>query len=239
MKNILILFLLGVLTLFSGLFIVDEREVAVIAHSAKDSKVYPTGIHWNLPFYGDFNYVYLNQRNSFVTIELNNISNHQTELAKLDIAWSVIDPVKYVNYLNQYGRKKFDENMTAVIENEILASIVKEVATDAQLISYLNNQTFNVIDTKSGVKISTVKVSSIKIMNAYASNESQAKLSIESAYSEAILIVQNANKEKQQALDKLKTQNPQFYNYYSLIRQYQMTAKNKNDVPSFDKLYSR
>ena len=239
MKNILILFLLGVLILFSGLFIVDERENVVIIHSAKDSKVYSTGIHWNLPFYGDFSYVYLNQRNSFITIELNNISKHQTELAKLDIAWSVIDPVKYVNYLNQYGRKKFDENMVAVIESEILASIVKEVATDAQLISYLNNQTFNIIDTKSGIKISTVKVSSIKIMNAYTNNESQAKLSAESAYSEAILIVQNANKEKQQALDKLKAQNPQFYNYYSLIRQYQMTAKNKNDVPAFDKLYSR
>jgi hypothetical protein len=106
------------------------------------------------------------------------------------------------------------------------------------MISYLKNNPINILDVNSGIKISSVNVSEIKLISR-SSSESLPQLSAESAYSEAILIVQNANKEKQQALDKLKMQNPEFYNYYSLIRQYQMTAKNKSDVPAFDKLYSR
>lgn len=238
MKNVLILFLLGILLLFSGIFIVDEREVVVITHSVKDSKIYSTGIHWNLPFYGEISYVYKNERNNFVLIELDNSVTKQFEQMKLNIVWSVNDPIKYVNYLNQYGRKKFDENMADIIQTRVIGSTIKQVSNDVDLISYLKNNPINILDVNSGIKISSVNVSEIKLISR-SSSESLPQLSAESAYSEAILIVQNANKEKQQALDKLKMQNPEFYNYYSLIRQYQMTAKNKSDVPAFDKLYSR
>ncbi len=239
MKNVLIVFLLAVLVLFSGLFIVDEREVVVITHSPKDSKVYTTGIHWNLPFYGQFNYVFVNQRNSHILIELSNESTNQKELVKFNVSWLVQDPVVYVNYLNLNNRKKFEETMANFIEVKILASIVAQISSDADLIRLLNNKQLNIEDPELGIKIASLDVSEIEAIKQTVKNQPNSDLSAESAYAKAISIMQDTNKQKQQTLNKLKAENPEFYSYYSLIRQYQMTAKNKNEVPPFDKLYSR
>ncbi|AUR51738.1 hypothetical protein [Aquella oligotrophica] len=239
MKNVLIIFLLGVLVLFSGLFIVDEREVVVITHSPKDSKVYTTGIHWNLPFYGQFNYVYVNQRNSHVLIELSNESTNQKELVKFNVTWAVQDPVVYVNFLNLNNRKKLEENMANFIESKILTNVVAQISSDVDLIKLLNSKQVNIQNPELGIKIISLDVSEIDVIRQTVKNQSNSDLSAESAYAKAISIMQETNKQKQQTLDKLKAENPEFYSYYSLIRQYQMTAKNKNEVPPFDKLYSR
>lgn len=239
MKNVLIIFLLGVLVLFSGLFIVDEREVVVITHSPKDSKVYTTGIHWNLPFYGQFNYVYVNQRNSHILIELSNESTNQKELVKFNVTWAVQDPVVYVNFLNLNNRKKLEENMANFIESKILTNVVAQISSDVDLIKLLNSKQVNIQNPELGIKIISLDVSEIDVIRQTVKNQSNSDLSAESAYAKAISIMQETNKQKQQTLDKLKAENPEFYSYYSLIRQYQMTAKNKNEVPPFDKLYSR
>lgn len=77
-----------IILLLSSLIVVDESQEAVVKNS-KTVNLYKTGIHMVIPLINQITYIYMNERTSRVTMELEN--GH----IELMLSWHVIDPVKY------------------------------------------------------------------------------------------------------------------------------------------------
>ena len=239
MKNILIIFLLVIVIIFSGVFIVDEREVAVITGDSNTAKVYSTGVHWHLPMYGNFSYIYMNQRDSYLALTITpNNAPQGSNIINVAITWQVIDAIKYVKYLNQHSRKDFDKNMADFVSGIILDSVAKS-SSDQQLLRNLHLSQVNIVNPDTGIAIKSINALGLSQVNSSKPDysESDSLILIESTYNYALQIKQDADKVQQAVFDQLRQRNRRFYDYFSKINYYQAMAESKDDVPSFEQLY--
>lgn len=237
MRNLVLIIFLSSVFLFSGLFIVDEREVAVIINN-KDVTSYSSGIHWKIPFVGNITYVYKNIRNSYFSLsESLPIAGNKQVDSKFMFTWTIVDPVQYVKYLHANPNKKFD----AAIVTQLNDKIITQSSNSTSLIDFTDNvaKLNNIVFNSLGVKVLSLSIINLEIESSNLQLESNtSNQSPESAYLYAMKVKSQADLTQQQQLQKLKNTNQSFYEFFMKINSLQSSAKSKSDVPTLDKLVS-
>lgn len=234
MRNIILLFLLSVICLFSGIFIVDEREVAVTITDKQQATVYSTGVHWRLPFMGDTRYVYTNVRHSSFNAPDELVMQDNLQLTgQYFFEWRVTNPTAYALYLQQHP----DVNLATVLSTDVFNQIKQQMQGKTNYESFthalLNWQAVNL--SQYGISIDKVGVVNVSLEKVNLESGVLNKTP-ESAYTSAHNIVQDADLQYQGTLDSLRHTNASFLDFMLKIKNIESSAKSRQDVPSLDKL---
>lgn len=237
MRNLVLIIFLTSIFLFSGLFIVDEREVAVTINN-KDATSYSCGIHWKIPFVGNTTYVYKNIRSSYFSLsEPLSISENRQVNSKFMFTWVVVNPIQYVKYLQANSSKQLDEVLVTQLNDKIRS----QSSSSTSLIDFTNRVTKlnNIVFDSLGVKVMSLNLVNVAVESSNMQSDAiMSKFSPESTYIYAMQIKNQADLTQQQQLQKLKNVNQSFYEYFMKINLLQKSAKSKSDVPTLDKLLS-
>lgn len=241
MRNGLFVILLSLGFLLSGVFVVDERQVAVVKISPNKVLIYAPGIHWQLPFSAQINHVYTNLRTSYITLPLQAANkNINLENISIIVNWQVVKPAAYINFLAKNSRKELDARLVKDIITDIMPFAQKSNSV-AEFENLLNSKAHDWLHDELGIKIINIalvsalpKLDESKEASLIISESSMD--SLEHSYNQALGIKESADKEQQVKFDELRKKDAAFFDYFMKIRYYQLNAKSKQDVPALDKL---
>lgn len=265
MKNILMLIGLGLITLiFLGSFTVNESENAIVVSQNHHTTNYnKPGLYFALPFYNTVNLIYMSNREAIVSIALAPESGNKYVksdlqsgsnqiLVDLLVNWHVANSSDYFQNLKKIGQVDFNKNLVDNILNSLLHKINGQGLLKLNQLSDILDKSVNI--QKLGISLDSISIVSINFAQMdikQALTESQSTVyknnstldlqnkMIESAYYQAQIIKTAAEINQANKYDQIKKANPKFYNYFRLIDVYKTSAKDKLDVPAFDKLYHR
>jgi len=163
MKNLIILILIAIIIIFTGVFTVDMRQTAVVTNYFKRQQVYSSGIYFAIPGLTNITYVYMNERNSILTIpvQFTKESGADGQLGIL-VNWHVTQPIIYLNSITQLTDMGLNKELVMALEN-----IVQNETTLYALTSF--NQKTSLIDApinldKLGISIDNVTIQELKTM---------------------------------------------------------------------------
>ncbi len=238
MRNGLIILVLVIGYLLSGIFVVDEREVAVVKLSADKVLIYAPGVHWRMPFTAKVDQVYTNLRTSYLSMPIT-LNNNESNVENISVIvnWQVIKPSLYVNFLASHTRKDLDIRLFNIVMNELNA-IAKNSNSLPAFENMLNSQAQNREHPELGIDIVNVALVNTKPISKDKSTQSQTN-DIESAFTLAKQIKDEADINQQEQLAKLRKMDSGFFDYYMKIRYYQLNAKSKQDVPPLSSLLAK
>lgn len=234
MRNLILLFLLIIVSIFSGIFIVDEREVAVNIRDSQHIKVYTTGLHWRIPFMGETRYVYTNLRHSYFSAPEPIVLNNVQLTGQYVFAWYVNNPKSYALYLQQNP----GVNFATVLANEVY-NVIKEQNKHVTSYDAFENKLLNwhqLTLPQYGVVINNVNLSNTNLESINIESGTLLNKSPESAYIAAQNIVKDADLQYQQNLDSLREINPALLDFMVKIDTIKSSAESKQDVPPLEKL---
>ena len=221
-KHFISILLLSIVAFFLSVFTINENEYGVVTSKAS-TRVYTTGIHWQIPFYDKLIVVYKSQFNSEISTPIE-LSDYAVNIA---YNWHVIDPIKYVQFTetNQQPYQK--------ISGDILNSFNRESNLLNLQISL--NQQQNIKFESYGILVDNVYIATIT-NNQNIAKDSTQNQSIIKHYSKAMQIKQNVAMKIESAQQKMLQTSPQFYKLYSYIESLQLTVKNKEQLESMDSI---
>lgn len=224
-KHIVFIVLLGIVTFFSGVFIINSNEVGVIvAQSVK--QIYKPGIHWKVPFYGQLIVVYQTERNDEITTPL--IVNLDDDKYNLNLAydWHVVDNVKYVGFTENTDKSY-----------QVISDSVRSVyAIESNLSALSNMLGINYVKQNfesMGIVIDKVYITNISKIDANDSNPSVVAPNVTS-YNNAMNIKADTDSNIEAVQQKMMNSDPKFYKLYSYLKSIQQTATSKESVESLD-----
>lgn len=160
MRNLFLIIFIAFLLLFSGVFVVDERQNVVVTTYNGTQVVKPTGIYFAWPVIETTKRIYMNERNSLLTLPVA-ISESSVLQVEVLVNYHVIDPILYFNNLN-YMHK-------VGIIHKIAMTLTKEIAAQAKedTLSKFNQRDKLVSKSNEyalyGLKIDRVSVVNLKI----------------------------------------------------------------------------
>ena len=244
MRNGLIFLMLGLAFLFSGFFVVDQREVAAVYNSPLKLQIFAPGIHWQLPFSNKLLHVFTNLQTAHLatTLALKNNKLPALEL-KVVINYQVIAPVSYLNYIKSNSSKKLQASLAKMVLQR-LQLIASEAVSLRQFEELVNSSIKNIYAANLGLSIVSVGLISISLADnpvaaiAIINPASARVISIESAFEQAQQIKATASQLQQVKLSQLRALDPKFFDYYMKIESYQQNARTRQDVPQLEQLVS-
>ena len=218
----------------SGVFVVDERQVAII-DSSSGAKIYSPGIHWVVPLRGKLYYIYTNQRAMSTKINLSINQSEQQMGFNLLINWQVHDPIIYSRYLDTHSKANFNSQLLAGVLDQ-LTKIAKS-STSLAIFENKLNETAHGWENKSlGIRIINISLAGAELINT---NLQESAENIATAFDKAQKIKIAADTEQSNILKQLNKEDAKFFDYFMKIYHYQTSAKDKSEVPALNLIYSK
>ena len=163
-----ILISVGVITilgLFMGVFVVDDRQIAyVTSQTSTKGTVYKTGIHFAVPIWDKVTYVYINQRNSIVQLDLVSTDPAHPKLkAELLLNWQVDNPQIYLSKLNRLNKSGFNQ----ILSERVLTILSRQL--DSKTLEHVNQSETILANPEKlndlGIKLNAININSLQIIN--------------------------------------------------------------------------
>ncbi len=224
-KHIVFIVLLGIVTFFSGVFIINSNEVGVVVtQSAK--QIYKPGTHWKVPFYGQLIVVYQTERNDEITTPIIVSLDNDKYNVNLAYDWHVVDNVKYVSFTENTDKSY------QVISDNVRSIYAKE----SNLSAFSNMFGINYVKQNfesMGIVIDKVYITNISKIDANDSNPSVVAPNVTS-YNNAMKIKADTDSSIEAVQQKMMNSDPKFYKLYSYLKSIQQTATSKESVESLD-----
>jgi len=264
LRNFFILIFLGLITfVFWGCFTVNSSENAIVLSQSGKTRCYTKpGLYFRIPIYEQVELIYMNNREAFLSIVVNPESGNnyknfdskiESQVVKVDLLvnWHVTNPRAYRNLLVQNGQISFDKML---FENISKILLIRIHGLDVGGINQLQQiLPANLVLAQMGLSLDNISITSTefvqnnlvatapdvpkpRVIDENASIDLQNKM-IESSFYQAEAIKTQTEIYQARMYDKIKRQNPKFYNYFRLIDVYKNSAKSKADVPPLNKLY--
>lgn len=148
---------------FMSIFVVNERQNAIVTDIYLNQKVYKTGLHFAVPFFSKVDYVFINKTNTFLSC---NITNHsstgQTVQLKLLLDYQVVDAIKYFRKVQQAGN---NGGINYFLEQFITSYITDMLNTHS--VSWLNRYgiPFTGTITELGINVNNIQLLSIELLD--------------------------------------------------------------------------
>ncbi len=247
MKIFIVPLLLALVIFFAGIFIVDQREVAVVTNYNKQQFIYDPGVHWAIPGLSSVDYVYTNTQTSLFTIS-ESMQTHDNKMVSVGVLvnWQINEPKLYLSNLNKIQQIGVDEHLT-----KILTNIIESQVNNSSLFELNQNYTLfeSVIKVPElGITLKNTVIENIALLNSNSqtdivesrtnmaafSNESSV---IESAYRQSQKMKADLLVEKARLYQPVIAKNAKFYDYWSKLDIYKSMAKTNLDMPPLKDLY--
>lgn len=234
MKSFVIVVLLGFISFFSSVIVVNQTEYGIANNSlAKEQTVYMPGIHFIVPFITDVVYISRNMNQSNYILNKSGF--------KLDIvaSWHTVNPILYWQ-----KRVKFNQVMESQV-NIILDQNIANLANPNEMLNLTQLQ-FNKSSLSSlGIILDNIVVINLSLLNTQntaslvPSNQiiesSDESNSLTNAYIIANQIKTHTEIDIADIYSEIESTNIKFYNYFRTLNAYKW--HNKAQLPPLNQLY--
>lgn len=239
MRNYLIILLAVIFAASSGFFVVDQREVGIVKENSKQLQIYAPGLHWKIPFWGELTFIYTNLRSSYLaSSQLLHTATGQTFSTNVVVNWQVVKPEVYFMYLNVNGVKNLDIQIANVVSNK-LVNLANKSSSLSDFEERINSQLKNIPESELGINFVNIGLAvATPVAESAVPVDGLKTMSLESAFSFAQQIKQQADKNQQQEQEKLREKDSQFYDYFMKIYNLSNSAESKSEVPPLNQLYA-
>jgi regulator of protease activity HflC (stomatin/prohibitin superfamily) len=247
MKKLMILLLLLGVILLAGTFTVSERETAVVTSYRHQQQVYPRGIHFAWPGISSVRCIYINERNSILTIPVKFSQPIESEMqVEVLVEWQVTQPIKYLNQLSQLGTL----GLNNLLVEEVAKVLAEAKLTDLNQFNQQNSLIHAPVNLASlGIRVDRIKITKLKHLPRLLKTQLYTKpvklepqvvstQVIESAYYKVQMIKAQTEIDEENLYQQLKAQNPKFYAYFRQIELYRNKAESVADIPPLQQLYN-
>lgn len=234
-KNILLVIFLGICISISGVFTVNDNEIAVLKHGNDYSEL-KSGIYWHIPLYDKTTFIYTNDRIAENDYQQNIVVDKQNYIISYSTNWKVINPVQFVKYTDKNSKQELNKGIESAI-NLRLNEIVKggdllAVVNQISLLSKINIQELGIEVTN--VNVVNLSNGQIKETTNMINNRLQ-----ESDFKIAQKIKESADSEYQNTLNEMQKKNNNFYQLYMKIYQLQHSDIAKESVPPLESFLTK
>lgn len=229
-RNILLVIFLGICISITGIFTVNNNEVAILKRGNTYSE-FNNGTYWRIPLYDDITFVYTNERIGENNYEHNIEVDKQSYKINYSVNWQVMNPLQFVKYTDENNRQELNKSIESAVNLQL-----SKISKDGDLFAVINQTSLlSKVDIQDlGIRIINVNITGISTALSTNANSTDYNKEQESNLKLAQKIKESADNEYKTTLIEMQKKNDKFYQLYMKIYQLQHSTIAKESVPPLE-----